>query len=316
MKTACDYVHLNLVRARLLPAESPLKAYAWSSFPEYLRSAARRRAWLRVDRPLGAHGIPKDSSAGFARGAVHILFLNAEGTVKSLNKIAHVTQGGPNLSDADHFGCGVAALGDLNGDGKPDLVVGNNGFYYTIINYDYDNVTVLLGNGDGTFRPPVAFVAGNQPLSVAVGDFNADGKPDIAVGREYAASVLLNSCGSAGFDLTLVRRGAGLNLSWPFVSTGFVLESATSLSPANWQPAAESPVTNNGRLEVSLPAKGWTHVRMQRTVPVTEGGFELRGFGFPGLDEFSNFHLVVLIVEPGRADADLTGGRELVTHVS
>ena len=37
---------------------------AWSSFPEYLKSASGRPAWLRVDRLLGEHGIPKDSPAG------------------------------------------------------------------------------------------------------------------------------------------------------------------------------------------------------------------------------------------------------------
>lgn len=64
LKTVCDYVHLNPVRAKLLAAEAPLKSYGWSSFPEYLRSPARRPAWLRVDRLLGEHGIPKDSPAG------------------------------------------------------------------------------------------------------------------------------------------------------------------------------------------------------------------------------------------------------------
>jgi REP element-mobilizing transposase RayT len=64
LKTVCDYVHLNPVRARLLRVEEPLKSYAWSSFPEYLKSPTRRLAWLRVDRLLGEHGIPKDSPAG------------------------------------------------------------------------------------------------------------------------------------------------------------------------------------------------------------------------------------------------------------
>ena len=41
------------------------------------------------------------------------------------------------------------------------------------------NVSVLLGNGDGTFQPAVNYRAGSQPFSVAVGDFNGDGKPDL-----------------------------------------------------------------------------------------------------------------------------------------
>jgi REP element-mobilizing transposase RayT len=64
LKTACDYVHLNPVRAKLLPAEAALRSYRWSSFPEYLKRGSRRPGWLRVERLLGEHGIPKDSPAG------------------------------------------------------------------------------------------------------------------------------------------------------------------------------------------------------------------------------------------------------------
>ncbi len=63
LRTACDYVHLNPVRARLVAAKQPLSAFAWSSYPLYL-SSGRRPAWLRVDRLLGEHGIQKDSAEG------------------------------------------------------------------------------------------------------------------------------------------------------------------------------------------------------------------------------------------------------------
>ena len=66
LKTVCDYVHLNPVRARLLPPEEGLTTYRWSSYPEYLRGPSARRPWLRVDRLLGEHGIQKDSPAGRA----------------------------------------------------------------------------------------------------------------------------------------------------------------------------------------------------------------------------------------------------------
>lgn len=64
LRTVCEYVHLNPVRAKLVVAEQPLRSYAWSSFPLYLQSPARRPAWLRVDRVLGESGIAKDSAAG------------------------------------------------------------------------------------------------------------------------------------------------------------------------------------------------------------------------------------------------------------
>jgi hypothetical protein len=64
LKTVCDYVHLNASRARLLPAEKPLRDYRWSSWPWYLEAPSRRPGWLRVQALLGEHGIPKDSAAG------------------------------------------------------------------------------------------------------------------------------------------------------------------------------------------------------------------------------------------------------------
>ena len=70
LRTVCDYVHLNPVRAKLLRQDAPLETFRWSSYAAYLQPAGRRPAWLRVARVLGEHGIPKDSAAGrreFAR---------------------------------------------------------------------------------------------------------------------------------------------------------------------------------------------------------------------------------------------------------
>ena len=64
LRTVCDYVHLNPVRAKLLRADEPLHDFAWSSWPEYLKPPEQRPRWLRVDRLLGELHIPKDSAAG------------------------------------------------------------------------------------------------------------------------------------------------------------------------------------------------------------------------------------------------------------
>ena len=64
LKTVCDYVHLNPVRAKLLKAEDPMQAYAWSSYGAYLKRARERPEWLRVDRVLGEWGIQEDNGAG------------------------------------------------------------------------------------------------------------------------------------------------------------------------------------------------------------------------------------------------------------
>ncbi len=63
------------------------------------------------------------------------------------------------------------AVADFNGDGKPDLAV---------VTIRVNNVSVLLGNGDGTFQLRRTS-RGVGADGVAVGDFNGDGMPDLAV---------------------------------------------------------------------------------------------------------------------------------------
>ena len=63
--------------------------------------------------------------------------------------------------------------GNFNGDGKSDLVMAN---------YNGNTVSVLLGNGDGTFQAQQTYTAGAAPGdSVAIADFNGDGKSDVVV---------------------------------------------------------------------------------------------------------------------------------------
>lgn len=92
---------------------------------------------------------------------------------------------------------------DLNGDGKLDLVFAING--------EDTDVGVMFGNGDGTFQDMQTFSAGDfSPTGIAIGDFNGDGKPDIAVngvGIDHIA-VLLGD-GSGGFTPTSVALPEG-----------------------------------------------------------------------------------------------------------
>ena len=69
LRTVCDYVHLNPVRAKLLTPEQSLGDYRWSSYREYLQTPGKRPGWLRMDRLLGELGIGRDDAAGRRRFA-------------------------------------------------------------------------------------------------------------------------------------------------------------------------------------------------------------------------------------------------------
>jgi len=61
LRTVCDYVHLNPVRAKLLGKRERLQKYCWSSYPSYLREKKKREPWLRCDRLFVEHGLMKKS---------------------------------------------------------------------------------------------------------------------------------------------------------------------------------------------------------------------------------------------------------------
>jgi hypothetical protein len=121
---------------------------------QVVATVANLREFAAVD--LNGDGI-LDLVVGSA-GGVSVLLGNGDGT----------------FQPAVNYAVGAAgalAVGDINTDGKLDVVILNNGLA---------SVSVLLGNGDGTLQSPVNFSTPQGGAAVmAVGDFNGDGKPDL-----------------------------------------------------------------------------------------------------------------------------------------
>jgi len=97
----------------------------------------------------------------------------------------------------------AVAIGDFNRDGKLDIVVANS---------DTNNVSIVLGNGAGSFGAPTVFsvgVTGVNPESLAIGDFNGDGKLDLAVANYNSSNVsILLGTGTGSFGpATIVPVG-------------------------------------------------------------------------------------------------------------
>ena len=146
------------------------------------------------DIAVGAKG---DDVAGANRGAVHIVFMNTDGSVDSTVKINDSTTNGPTLSNQDKFGGSVADIGDLNGDGVNDIAVGaeesdcvsctgnNSGSAYIMFMNTDGSVDSTVEINDSTTNGPVIIATDNFGNSIEnIGDLNGDGVNEIAVGAQ------------------------------------------------------------------------------------------------------------------------------------
>src|SRR5690348_3829040 len=134
------------------------------------------------------------------------------------------------------------AVGDFNGDGKPDLVLSSNGSPT-----DPQVVAVLLGNGDGTFKNGVLYSpAGRSPQTVVVADFNGDGRQDLAVPDFYSA----NTVGPVGDVSLFLGNGDGTFQPAAKISAG---DQAGWLAVGNF---------NDGKLGLAVPSPNTGHVEV------------------------------------------------------
>jgi hypothetical protein len=143
-----------------------------------------------IDLAVGAHF---DNTGGYRRGAVHLLYLNADGTLVNIVELNSNTSG-ISLSNSDFFGASVANMGDLDGNGVNDLAVG--AIRDDTGGTDRGAVHLLYLNANGTLANSVALNSNTSGIILSnsdrfgtslanMGDLDGNGVNDLAVGANF-----------------------------------------------------------------------------------------------------------------------------------
>src|SRR5262249_7489314 len=144
----------------------------------------------------------------------------------------------PRVTYAVGTGPWALVVRDFNGDGRLDLAVTDAGDVVFGNGTDPGGVSVLLGNGDGTFQPATEYAAGLAPVAMVAGDFKGDGRLDLAVAN------LGERFGTDVGDVS-VLLGNGDGTFQPPITTSGVTNAATLVA---------GDFNGDGRLDVATTA--------------------------------------------------------------
>ncbi len=212
---------------------------------------------------LNGDGRPDLAVANLFDNSVQVLFGNGDGSF---------ARGENYAADA---ALSSVAIGDLNRDGKPDLVMANLGGVFTPFG---NTVSVLLGNGDGTFGAKTNYGTGLRPQSVAIADLNGDGELDLAVSTgANAVSVLLSIINvPTAIEVSLASAAAApdrVRLEWHASSPGLAATVYRRTESEAWVALGEIHDDGVGHLRFEDRAVE-TGRRYEYRLGILEGGSE------------------------------------------
>jgi hypothetical protein len=127
---------------------------------------------------------------------------------------------------------GVVVVGDLNGDGKPDIAVASA-----------SELSVLMNQGDGTFAAPVTYVAPAEPTVLAIGDLNGDGLPDLVLGDSGTPTSEASS-GHPGSVSVFMNSGSGVLVASAYYQPGGGGPASFALGDVDGAPGTDLVVGN------------------------------------------------------------------------
>jgi hypothetical protein len=194
---------------------------------------------------LNADGKQDIVISNFRSSTMGVLLGNGDGTFQGVQTYAVA---GSTVNSLKRF-----ALADLNGDGKLDVAVACNPEGY---------VSVLLGNGDGSFQAEQTYATGALPQAVVAADFNGDGKLDLAIpssGTNLVSVLLGNGNGSFQTKNTFAAGGAPVNITAGLSQIAALTPTKFSLTtPASPTAGANTTFTVTVQDPYGATATGYT----------------------------------------------------------